>query len=120
VNVPYDVVLPQVSVLGSTMAYREAGNPESFPIAADEKSAEVIALATKEARTDCWQAGSQSLAEQEPRYTSRYKSMGAGCQESTTRIASVSFLDGLASETRQRSASCVAARGYAINNCNSQ
>jgi haloalkane dehalogenase len=26
-KVPYDVVLPQVSVLGSTMAYREAGNP---------------------------------------------------------------------------------------------
>src|ERR1700733_13697828 len=31
-KVPYDVVLPQVSVLGSTMAYREAGNPEA-PIA---------------------------------------------------------------------------------------
>src|ERR1700736_3542625 len=27
-KVPYDVVLPQVSVLGSTMAYREAGNPD--------------------------------------------------------------------------------------------
>src|SRR5580700_5295629 len=26
-KVPYDVVLPQLSVLGSTMAYREAGNP---------------------------------------------------------------------------------------------
>ena len=26
-KVPYDVVLPQVGVLGSTMAYREAGNP---------------------------------------------------------------------------------------------
>src|SRR3984893_8352976 len=28
-KVPYDVVLPQVSVLGSTMAYREAGNPDA-------------------------------------------------------------------------------------------
>ena len=27
-KVPYDVVLPQVNVLGSTMAYREAGNPD--------------------------------------------------------------------------------------------
>ena len=27
-TVPYDVVLPHVSVLGSTMAYREAGNPD--------------------------------------------------------------------------------------------
>src|ERR1700730_13590355 len=32
VKVPYDVVLPQVSVLGSTMAYREAGNPDG-PVA---------------------------------------------------------------------------------------
>jgi haloalkane dehalogenase len=31
-KVPYDVVLPQGNVLGSTMAYREAGNPEA-PIA---------------------------------------------------------------------------------------
>src|SRR6201987_976742 len=31
-KVPYDVVLPQVNVLGSTMAYREAGNPEA-PVA---------------------------------------------------------------------------------------
>jgi haloalkane dehalogenase len=31
-KVPYDVVLPQVSVLGSTMAYREAGNPDG-PVA---------------------------------------------------------------------------------------
>jgi hypothetical protein len=29
VKVPFDVVLPQVSVLGSTMAYREAGNPDA-------------------------------------------------------------------------------------------
>jgi haloalkane dehalogenase len=29
VKVPYDVVLPQVSLLGSTMAYREAGNPDA-------------------------------------------------------------------------------------------
>jgi haloalkane dehalogenase len=27
-KVPYDVVLAQVNVLGSTMAYREAGNPD--------------------------------------------------------------------------------------------
>jgi haloalkane dehalogenase len=32
VKVPYDVVLPQVSVLGSTMAYREAGNADG-PVA---------------------------------------------------------------------------------------
>jgi haloalkane dehalogenase len=32
VKVPYDVVLPQVNVLGSTMAYREAGNPDG-PVA---------------------------------------------------------------------------------------
>jgi len=32
VKVPYDVVLPQVSVPGSTMAYREAGNPDA-PVA---------------------------------------------------------------------------------------
>src|SRR5260370_4015816 len=32
VKVPYDVVLPQVSVLGSTMASREAGNPDA-PVA---------------------------------------------------------------------------------------
>ena len=31
-KVPYDVVLPHVSVLGSTMAYREAGNPDA-PVA---------------------------------------------------------------------------------------
>jgi hypothetical protein len=31
-KVPYDVVLPQVSVLGFTMAYREAGNPDA-PVA---------------------------------------------------------------------------------------
>jgi haloalkane dehalogenase len=31
-KVPYDVVLPQVNVLGSTMAYREAGNPKA-PVA---------------------------------------------------------------------------------------
>src|SRR2546422_3092238 len=31
-KVPYDVVLSQVSVLGSTMAYREAGNPDA-PVA---------------------------------------------------------------------------------------
>jgi haloalkane dehalogenase len=31
-KVSYDVVLPQVNVLGSTMAYREAGNPEA-PVA---------------------------------------------------------------------------------------
>jgi hypothetical protein len=31
-KVPYDVVLPQVSVLRSTMAYREAGNLEA-PVA---------------------------------------------------------------------------------------
>jgi haloalkane dehalogenase len=31
-TVPYDFVLPQVNVLGSTMAYREAGNSES-PVA---------------------------------------------------------------------------------------
>src|SRR5258707_7228655 len=31
-KVPYDVVLPQVSVMGSTMAYREAGNPDA-PVA---------------------------------------------------------------------------------------
>ena len=31
-KVPYDVVLPQVSVLGSTMAYREAGDREA-PVA---------------------------------------------------------------------------------------
>ena len=31
-TVPHDVVLPQVNVLGSTMAYREAGNPEA-PVA---------------------------------------------------------------------------------------
>jgi haloalkane dehalogenase len=31
-KVPYDVVLPQMSVLGSTMAYREAGNPDA-PVA---------------------------------------------------------------------------------------
>jgi len=30
--VPYDAVLPHVSVLGSTMAYREAGNPDA-PVA---------------------------------------------------------------------------------------
>ena len=29
-KVPYDVVLPQVNVLGSTMAYREAGNREAL------------------------------------------------------------------------------------------
>src|SRR5437899_1649921 len=29
INVPADAVLPQVKVLGSTMAYREAGNPEA-------------------------------------------------------------------------------------------
>jgi haloalkane dehalogenase len=28
-KVPYDVVLPRLKVLGSTMAYREAGNPEA-------------------------------------------------------------------------------------------
>src|SRR5436190_15879905 len=28
-KVPYDVVLPQVNVLGSTMAYREAGDREA-------------------------------------------------------------------------------------------
>src|SRR5437899_1917029 len=31
-KVPYDVVLPQVNVLGSTMAYREAGAPDA-PVA---------------------------------------------------------------------------------------
>jgi haloalkane dehalogenase len=31
-KVPYDVVLPQVNVLGSTMAYREAGDREA-PVA---------------------------------------------------------------------------------------
>ncbi len=31
-KVPYDVVLPQVNVLGSTMAYRAAGNPDA-PVA---------------------------------------------------------------------------------------
>jgi haloalkane dehalogenase len=31
-KVPYDVALPQVNVLGSTMAYRETGNPEA-PVA---------------------------------------------------------------------------------------
>ncbi len=31
-KVPYDVVLPQVNVLGSTMAYREAGNAQA-PVA---------------------------------------------------------------------------------------
>jgi len=31
-KVPYDVELPQVSVLGSTMAYRQAGNPDA-PVA---------------------------------------------------------------------------------------
>src|SRR5580700_3618947 len=31
-KVPYDVVLPQVNVLGSTLAYREMGNPEA-PVA---------------------------------------------------------------------------------------
>src|SRR2546427_1506626 len=31
-TVPYDVVLPHVSVLGATMAYREAGNPDA-PVA---------------------------------------------------------------------------------------
>jgi anti-sigma regulatory factor (Ser/Thr protein kinase) len=31
-KVPYEVVLPQVNVLGSTMAYREAGNPDA-PVA---------------------------------------------------------------------------------------
>src|SRR6267143_1877996 len=31
-KVPYDVVLPQLSVLGSTMAYREAGTPDA-PVA---------------------------------------------------------------------------------------
>jgi haloalkane dehalogenase len=31
-KVPYDLVLPQVSVLASTMAYREAGNPDA-PVA---------------------------------------------------------------------------------------
>src|SRR5260370_14449485 len=31
-KVPYDVVLPQVNVLGSTIAYREAGNPDA-PVA---------------------------------------------------------------------------------------
>ena len=31
-KVPYDVVLPQLSVRGSTMAYREAGNPDA-PVA---------------------------------------------------------------------------------------
>src|SRR6202048_793452 len=31
-KVPYDVVLPQVSVLGSPLAYREAGNPDA-PVA---------------------------------------------------------------------------------------
>jgi len=31
-KVPYDVVLPQVNVLGSTLAYRETGNPEA-PVA---------------------------------------------------------------------------------------
>jgi haloalkane dehalogenase len=31
-KIPYDVVLPQVNVLGSTMAYREAGNPDA-PVA---------------------------------------------------------------------------------------
>src|SRR5712671_6177756 len=36
--------------------------------------------------------------------------------ESTSRIASVSFPDGLASETQQRSTSRVAARSDAINN----
>src|SRR5258708_38945174 len=31
-KVPYDVELPQVSELGSTMAYRQAGNPDA-PVA---------------------------------------------------------------------------------------
>ena len=31
-KVPYDVELPQVNVLCSTMAYREAGNPDA-PVA---------------------------------------------------------------------------------------
>src|SRR3984957_13604951 len=31
-KVPYDIVLPQVSVLGSSMTYREAGNPDA-PVA---------------------------------------------------------------------------------------
>jgi hypothetical protein len=31
-KVPYDAVLPQVNVLGSTMACREAGNPDA-PVA---------------------------------------------------------------------------------------
>jgi hypothetical protein len=31
-KVPYDVVLPQLNVLGSTMAYREAGDREA-PVA---------------------------------------------------------------------------------------
>src|SRR5258708_16921079 len=31
-KVPYDVELPQVNVLGSTMAYRQAGNPDA-PVA---------------------------------------------------------------------------------------
>jgi hypothetical protein len=31
-KVPYDVELPQVNILGSTMACREAGNPEA-PVA---------------------------------------------------------------------------------------
>src|SRR6266478_8337947 len=31
-KVPYDAVLPEVNVLGSTMVYREAGNPDG-PVA---------------------------------------------------------------------------------------
>src|ERR1700730_5927162 len=37
-------------------------------------------------------------------------------RKSTSRVASVLFLDGLASKAEQRSAACVASRGDAINN----
>jgi len=28
-TIPFDITLPQVNVLGSTMAYREAGDPQA-------------------------------------------------------------------------------------------
>ena len=31
-TIPFDIILPQVNVLGSTMSYREAGDPQA-PVA---------------------------------------------------------------------------------------
>src|SRR5712671_1887060 len=54
-------------------------------------------------------------ANQWPELSCQRKSGVARC-ESTAPIASFSFFDGVASTTQRRSASCVAARGNAINN----